>query len=167
MEDLFDAVVVKAAGITKAHPLAGVLVGRREIIELSEKSHEAALRPESPGGLSPVERAALACRISRLNGDDFFALHYQKRMDESAEQTSSSRIADLDFCGGDDSRLRAILRHADLVTVAPKEATAEDIEALRSAGMPDADIVRLSQLIAFVSYQIRVAKGLRLMLELT
>jgi uncharacterized protein YciW len=37
--------------------------------------------------------------------------------------------------------------------------------ALRTAGLDDADIVRLSELIAFVSYQIRVVAGLRLMAE--
>jgi uncharacterized protein YciW len=36
---------------------------------------------------------------------------------------------------------------------------------LQSAGIADADIVRLSELIAFVSYQIRLVAGLRLMAE--
>ena len=58
-----------------------------------------------------------------------------------------------------------MLRHTDLVTVDPKEAVDGDIAALKSAGLEDADIVRLSQLIAFVSYQIRVVAGLRLIAE--
>ena len=37
--------------------------------------------------------------------------------------------------------------------------------ALRTAGLDDSDIVRLSELSAFVSYQIRVVAGLRLMAE--
>ncbi|MCS5667571.1 MAG: hypothetical protein NZ876_09310, partial [Dehalococcoidia bacterium] len=62
-------------------------------------------------------------------------------------------------------RMKAIIRHTDLVTLNPKDATAEDVSALRSAGLDDADIVRLSELIAFIAYQIRVVAGLRLMAE--
>ncbi len=60
---------------------------------------------------------------------------------------------------------RAILRHIDLVTVDPKQAAEADIAALKSAGILEPDIVRLSELIAFVGYQVRVVKGLRLMAE--
>ena len=42
----------------------------------------------------------------------------------------------------------------------PKQATEGEILALKSAGILEADIVRLSELIAFVSYQVRVVKGL-------
>ena len=47
----------------------------------------------------------------------------------------------------------------------PKDATASDIAALKNAGIPEDDIVRLSELIAFVNYQVRVLAGLRLMAE--
>jgi uncharacterized protein YciW len=77
----------------------------------------------------------------------------------------SQSFANTEFDGGDDARAKAILRHTDLVTLNPKEATPDDVLALRTAGLDDADIVRLSELIAFVSYQIRVVAGLRLMAE--
>ena len=51
------------------------------------------------------------------------------------------------------------------MTLSPKDAKEDDISALKSAGLDDADIVRLSELIAFVAYQIRVVIGLRLMAE--
>ena len=69
------------------------------------------------------------------------------------------------FNGGDDDRLKASIRHTDLVTLNPKDATEGDITALRSVGLGDADIVRLSELIAFISYQVRVVAGLRLIAE--
>jgi uncharacterized protein YciW len=40
--------------------------------------------------------------------------------------------------------------------------TRDDIAALLAAGVAEADIVRLSQLIGFVNYQVRVIAGLRL-----
>ena len=158
--DIFETIVAKAAGISAASPLAGVLLGRGDILELTEKSHEAALRPRQPGGLTHSERAALACRMALLNNEAVLARHY-----DGLIGTGNLAIADTGFDGGGDLRLRAILRHTDLVTVDPKEAADGDIAALKSVGIAEADIVRLSQLIAFVSYQIRVVAGLRLMAE--
>ncbi|MDA1128262.1 MAG: hypothetical protein O2913_06140 [Chloroflexi bacterium] len=152
--------MAKAAGISSTSPLASVLTGRGDIMELTERSHEASLRPKQPGGLTHFERAGLACRVAKLNGDAGLTRHY-----ESMFQEGSQAIADTGFDGGGDARLKAIIRHTDLVATDPKEAAASDISALRSAGLDDADIVRLSQLIAFVSYQIRVVAGLRLMAE--
>lgn len=163
MTDNFDTVLIKAAGIFEDHPLADTISGRSNIIELSEQSHTAALIPDPPGGLSHSERAALACRISRLNNENILARHYEIMLQGSDKADSASLIADTGFDGGDDTRLNAILRHTDLVSVNPKDTTEGDISALRSAAIPDEDIVRLSELIAFVSYQIRVVAGLRLM----
>jgi uncharacterized protein YciW len=53
-----------------------------------------------------------------------------------------------------------MLRHADLVTLNPSAATAVVLEALEAAGLTAAEIVTLSQIIAFVAYQARVAVSL-------
>ena len=158
MENIFDTVVIRAAGISADHPLATVLSGRDNIIELTERSHDAALKPEPPGGLTHSERAGLACRVARLNHEGELASHY-----ESLLEAGDASIADPSFNGADNARLTAIIRHIDLVTRSPKDATAGDIAALKTAGIAEADIVRLSELIAFVNYQVRVVAGLRLM----
>jgi uncharacterized protein YciW len=54
-------------------------------------------------------------------------------------------------------------RYADRLTLAPREATRADIEALKAAGLGDADIVRLAELAGFVNYQLRVVAGLKLL----
>ena len=160
--DIFQTIVAKAAGISADSRLAGVLSERGEILELTEKSHDAALRPKHPGGLTHSERAALACRIALLNDEAVLARHYDGLIGGSHRE-----IADTGFDGGSDIRLRAIIRHTDLVAVNPKEAVSGDVSALQNVGIADADIVRLSELIAFVSYQIRVVAGLRLMVEVS
>ena len=162
MDDIFRSVVVEAAGIAADHPLAAVLAGRSDVMQLTQASHDAALKPEPPGGLSHAERAALACRMTRLNHEETLARHYEAMIPDSG---GTQAIADPAFDGADDQRTRAILRHTDLVTVDPKRAAEADIAALKSAGILEPDIVRLSELIAFVSYQVRVVKGLRLMAE--
>lgn len=158
--DIFQTVVAKASGITADGPLAGVFSGRANLMELTENSHEASLRPKQTGGLSHAERAGLACRMAKLNDDAILATHYEGLFGDG-----SQALADTAFDGGSDARLKAIVRHTDLVTTNPKTAVAEDVSALQSVGMNDPDIVRLSQLIAFVSYQIRVVHTLRLMAE--
>jgi uncharacterized protein YciW len=164
MDDIFKSVVVEAAGISANHPLAMVLTGRSDVMQLTQASHDAALTPEPPGGLSHGERAALACRMARLNDEEILAKHYEAMIPEGSEP---QLMADSAFTGGDDNRIKAILQHTDLVTVDPKEAAQGDIAALKSAGIAEPDIVRLSELIAFVGYQVRVVKGLRLMVEAT
>ena len=160
MIDIFQTVVVQASGISAGHPLAAVLSGRSNIIELTEKSHDAAIKPDPSGGLTHSQRAALACRMARLNLEVELASHY-----ESMVEAGDALIANPSFDGADGARLKAVIRHTDLVTCSPKDAAAADIAALKAAGITEEDIVRLSELIAFVNYQVRVVAGLRLMVS--
>ena len=162
MEDIFNTVVVRAAGISADHPLAGVLSGRSNIIELTERSHDAALKQEPSGGFTHSQKAALACRMARLNLDGELASHY-----ENMVGAGEALIAEPGFDGADNACLKAVIRHTDLVTRNPKDAVAGDITALQAARITEADIVRLSGLIAFVNYQVRVVAGLRLMVAVS
>ncbi len=58
-------------------------------------------------------------------------------------------------------RLSAALAHAHLLTFRPRDASPEALQALLEAGWSATDIVILSQLVAFLSFQIRVVVGLR------
>ena len=60
-------------------------------------------------------------------------------------------------------RAAAAAAHARLLTHAPGTTSAADIEALYAAGFADAEIVTLSQAIAFVNQQLQLAAGLRLL----
>ncbi|MEG2880054.1 MAG: CMD domain protein [Comamonas sp.] len=68
-----------------------------------------------------------------------------------------------------DSRLRAVLgeklaaafEQAHLLVFHPRDASPAGLQALLDAGWDNTDIVILSQLIAFLSFQIRVVHGLR------
>lgn len=60
-------------------------------------------------------------------------------------------------------RLSAALAHAHLLAYHPRDAAPEDLQALLQAGWTETDIVILSQLAAFLSFQIRVVAGLRLL----
>ncbi|MBV8697262.1 MAG: CMD domain protein [Bradyrhizobium sp.] len=58
-------------------------------------------------------------------------------------------------------RLSAGLEHTHLLVFHPRDAGQEDLNALHQAGWSSTDIVTLSQLVAFLTFQIRVGAGLR------
>ncbi len=134
--DIIATLAGEAAGPVRGH--------RADLMAASLRNERAVIAPGEPGGLSHAERRAIASRIAERNGDAGLAAYY------AAEAIPA------------DARWTAILRHVDLVTERPKDATQADIAALRAAGVAEADIVRLSQLVAFVNYQVRVIAGLRL-----
>src|SRR6266568_2312212 len=156
-------VIEALAGVAPGSALATALVARAEIMRLSQASHDAVLVPQAPGGIDWAERAALAQRMAHLNANEALAAHYAGYLARTGE---SDRLAVVAHPGGaiaSDPRLAAIVAHADLLTIAPREATCGHIEALKLAGIEEADIVRLSELAAFVNYQVRVIAGLRLL----
>ena len=59
------------------------------------------------------------------------------------------------------SRLAAGLEHAHLLVFHPRDASPAALQTLLNAGWSTTDIVTLSQLVAFLSFQIRVVAGLR------
>ncbi|PWK71551.1 hypothetical protein [Aminobacter sp. AP02] len=156
-------VIAGIVGVEPGSELAAVVAGRADIMALTQQTHDGALTPVEPGGLSHAERAALACRIAKINDDKDFEEHFEALLEKAGASGDTARIADIWFDGGNNARFKALIRHVDLVAHAPKDATRRDIELLQEAGLTDADIVRLSELVAFCSYQIRVAAGLRLM----
>jgi CMD domain protein len=62
-------------------------------------------------------------------------------------------------------RLAAALEHAHLLVFHPRDAAPADLQALLDAGWSTTDIVTLSQLVAFLAFQIRVVAGLRVLAD--
>lgn len=157
-----------AAGLESETPLTATIAGRAHSFALTETTLRSVLQPREPGGLSHAERAALACRVARLNGADDLAGHFRRQLEDGSNDhthagTGTSRLADTAYDGGDDVRLRALLGYTDLVTRRPRDASRALIDTLYAAGVGDDDIVRLAELVAFVNYQCRVIAGLRLL----
>jgi CMD domain protein len=59
------------------------------------------------------------------------------------------------------SRLAAALDHMHLLVLHPRDAAPASLQALLDAGWSTTDIVTLSQIAAFLSFQIRMIAGLR------
>lgn len=153
-----EQVLERAAGVPADGPLAEALAKRSRLMALTQASHDAALLPTTPGGLSFRERAALAARIATLCADAPLAAHYAELAGDLPRWATP-------HVPGDDARIDAMLAYTDKITLSPRDAVPGDIDALRAAGLGDDDVVRLAGLVAFVNYQLRVAAVLRAMGE--
>jgi CMD domain protein len=61
------------------------------------------------------------------------------------------------------ARLEAALAHAHRLVFHPRDAQAQHLTALQQAGWSTAEIVTLSQIVAYLAFQIRAAHGLRVL----
>jgi CMD domain protein len=60
-------------------------------------------------------------------------------------------------------RLVAAFEHVHMLVFHPRDAAPASLQALLDAGWSTTDIVTLSQIVAFLAYQIRVVTGLRIL----
>jgi CMD domain protein len=163
----FAADVIDAAlGIAEGSPLDVLRSRRPEARARTQTSYAVLFNPPDPGGLSPPERFAVALRVAELHDASTLAAHYRARLDDEAGgEALAAAIDSRSARDGVTSRAQAMLRHAELVTLNPSAATAVVLEALEAEGLTAAEIVTLSQIIAFVAYQARVVVSLALIAE--
>ncbi|MGJ0204177.1 hypothetical protein [Leucobacter sp. gxy201] len=132
---------------------------------------------EAPG-LARATRLLAAARAAHLDGAPGLAEFYAEQLGE--EEPVASGPAAFDAAGardlvriGADSEagraaqrsIRALLRHVDLLVQRPAAATADDLDSLAAAGWGVVEIVVLSQVVSFTTYQTRVIAGLRVLEE--
>ncbi len=118
--------------------------------------------PESAAALSPAERWAAAIRTASHTGSTTVVSWYSNQaVRADVPEAIIATALDIENVEFGSERLDAIMRHVDLVTTSPVESRREDIEALAGAGLSPTGIVALSQVIAYVSYQLRLVAALR------
>lgn len=154
------------AGIAADTPLAVLRAQRPDIVRHAEGSYQALLEPEDLGGVSALERDLIALRVAVLTGSTALEDWHQARLRQAgvlgpvllavATNPNAHHLA---------PRQRAILRHVDRLTTAPTKATAAHIGELTAVGLTPRDIVVISQLTAFLSFQVRTLVGLRILAE--
>jgi CMD domain protein len=155
-------IIERLVGANENSPLAKAIAERAEIMALSQASHDAVIIPKDPGGLSHAERAALAERIARLSDSEELADHYHACLETAGGEEGLYVAANPQQAAYGDERFMAIIRFTDLVTQQPREATKQDIDTLKAAGISEPDIVRLTEVLAFVNYQLRVVAGFKI-----
>lgn len=152
-------------GIDGDAPLAQLRAQRPEATEHTQGSYAALFDAPSRTALTPAERFAVALRVATLHDEPALIAHYDERLHASGGAEADGIAAAAR--GGDiealPPRLRAMLAHANLLVIQPAAATPAHLAALQAAGLDAPAIVTLSQIIAFVSFQLRVFVGLTLL----
>ena len=139
---------------------------RAKVVASTQGSYEA-MFSSTVAGISVTERLLVALHACRLSNADSLSSHYLARLDASGADPGV-----VDVVGHDkalpslDPRLETILHFTSTLILRPLEGDKQAIDALVAAGLSTPAIVALGQLIAFLSYQIRMTAGLQAMAAL-
>ena len=153
---IFKTTSLYVAGVEVDGKTAEAISGRQNIIEMTQAAEDAVLRPRDAGAFGHELRAALAARVAKLAEDDRLSAHY---LADAGDMAALGDPAQTGAAQG----LSAVVAFVDKVANQTRDMAAEDVSGLQAAGVEDADIVRLCELVAFLAYQTRLIAGLRLM----
>jgi len=155
--DLLDRLL----GITPGSPLHTVRHARDKVALATQGSQDLFFDPTLHNNLSLSERLWVAYYAARLSGQATLSAHYLTQLQASGAEPGAVATVDAGAIDGlDDSRLAAILRFTRTLIESPVHGDQAALLALQHEGLSTAEIVVLAQLIAFLSYQVRLAAGL-------
>jgi len=149
-----------SAGLREGGAVAALRRARGKVLLHTQLSEAALFDPALPD-LSLIERLHAARYVARQSNAPTLADIYRTRLLDAGGTPDDIEHADADAFDALPRRLGAILLHAKRLTHAPVNARASDLDTLKSAGLTTPAIVALSQLVAFVAYQLRVAAAAR------
>jgi uncharacterized protein YciW len=155
---IFD-VTDAAVALAPDHPTWALRRRREKVVAATQGSYDAMFSP-AVEGLTVPERLLVALRACRVSKAHSLAAHFRDRL--VAEGADSTLITAVDAGRpAGDARLQAALAFAGQLIERPIEADRDALQALADSGLSTPAIVAMSQLIAFLSYQIRVTAGLQ------
>jgi CMD domain protein len=184
--DVIDSLV----GINPGSRLDAIRANRPAARDNAQQSYLALFAPATPGGVTLADRFAVALFVAGLHDDAQLTEFYRDGLDQHAPNLVATVTDEIQrgrtsgpygrYPAGPLSRedtpgavysaanptalgnkLAAAFAHAHLLVYRPREASAAALQALLDAGWSTTDVVTLSQLVAFLSFQIRVVVGFR------
>jgi uncharacterized protein YciW len=144
-------VIDRAAGLAAGQPLFQARRFRAAVVQATQASHDAILLQPLPG-LSVADRLRVAVHVCQASSADALVQHYFDLLKAAPDAQQPPSPA-----------LDAMKHFAAVLTTEPRNGQRAEIEALKLAGLDDASIVALAQMVAFLSYQTRVVAGLQAM----
>lgn len=131
-----------------SHPKAKVsdyylfLVHQPAILQQRSEAFNAIMY--APGGLSRAERELSSLVVSRINGCVYCASVHAQRFEQLAKRNDTvAQVFDDPRTSGTNDRERAIVQFSIRLTEAPENVGADDIRALKHAGLADGEILDL------------------------
>ena len=153
-----DDVIDQLARVRSGSAAERLRAARPALTRFSQEIYASLLEPADGESLSQRERELVALRVAVLTPDYRLARYHQQRA-LAAGATSETTAAVLNFPNESvelTTREAAALRHTDLLVRDPATTGPDDLAPLRDAGFATRDIITLDQLVAFLTYQVRV-----------
>lgn len=147
-------------GVSQSERLALALFVTLLHGDVSGAAHYGVLLKEQSGGPELADLIARQAQSARTTGPYGAYPAGPLSVEDVAGPTFSVEGADKGVLG---QRLAALLAHAHLLVFHPRDASPTALAALQAAGWSTPEIVTVSQIVAFLSFQIRAAHGLRLL----
>lgn len=142
----------------------------REKVRLgAEASEEALLNADLPGSLSRTERLMICIYAASTSNAEPLAVHYRNLWpvtDLDLLASLNAVLAGDDFTRLPTPRSIALLTYARTLLLEPVHGDQSALAELASAGLSEPDIVALSQLVGFLSFQIRLVAGVNAIAEM-
>jgi CMD domain protein len=113
-------------------------------------------------GASPQLRVAVASEVVNGHSSGPYG-HYPRgplTLEDKEGMTYGIGASERHVLG---PRLSAAFEHVHMLVLHPRDAAPPSLQALLAAGWSTTDVVTLSQLVSFLSFQIRVVAGLKAM----
>ncbi|AMM15739.1 hypothetical protein AX768_15810 [Burkholderia sp. PAMC 28687] len=153
-------IVDRIAGLTPGTPTHAIRHKREKVADATQRSYEALFDPALPD-LSLSDRLFVALYACTLSNASALGAHYAERLASiDADRALINQIAQGSIVT-QEPRLHAMLVFTRTLIESPIEGDKAALEHLPAAGIPTPAVVALAQLIAFLSYQIRLTAGLR------
>jgi uncharacterized protein YciW len=154
--DLIDRLV----GLTPGSKTYETRHHRAKVAAATQGSYDTLFAPALPG-LSLAERLVVALYASRLTPSSTLIAHYREQAVAAGVDASLIQLAEQgEPSQAPSARLAAILAFTRKLIENPVEGDRDALLTLPQAGLSTPEVVVLSQLIAFLSYQVRLVAGL-------
>ena len=136
---------------------------REKVVAATQGSEKFLFDPALPG-LSEIDRLYVALYACLITPSSELAAEYESRLvNLGANLQTIHCIQKSDIHKIGNVRLEAMLNFTHTLITKPINADKMALSALPKAGLSTPEVVTLAQLISFVSYQVRLATGLRAM----
>jgi CMD domain protein len=113
-------------------------------------------------GAAPELRRAVDAAIAEGRGHGPYGTYPAGPLSREDAAGPASKVG-ADTRGALGPRLAAAFEHVHMLVFHPRDATPAALQALLDGGWSTTDIVTISQIVAFLSFQIRVVAGLRVL----
>jgi CMD domain protein len=189
MTDVID----KLAGLAPGSALSQARDNRMEARKHAQASYDSLFVAADFSGVTRQERFALAAFVAGLHGRAETADHYKTELVASGAPAALQAAVAAEIAAAQGKgpygnypkgplsaenapgpahkakaealgrKLASAFEHTHMLVFHPRDAAPPSLQAMLDAGWSTTDIVVISQLVSFLSYQIRVVAGLRVL----